>query len=89
MKSSYLNTYSKKLFCQKYCFNFQSNQESFFVKHIKFEKRKALKKDNYRINANSAASYKMVEFFDIRRGEKRNRRDFNWEKLLMYTVWKH
>ena len=34
----------KKLFCQANCFNFQSNQDSFFVKHIKFEKRKELKK---------------------------------------------
>ena len=41
----------KKLFCQAYCFNFQSNQDSFHVKlvfrllawHIKFEKHRALK----------------------------------------------
>ena len=43
-KNGYLNNYSKKFFCQAYCFNFQSNQASFFVRHIKFEKRKALKK---------------------------------------------
>ena len=30
-------------FCQANFFNFQSNQDSLFVKHIKFEKRKALK----------------------------------------------
>ena len=35
----------KKLFCQANCFNFQSNQDSFFVKHIKFEKCKELKKE--------------------------------------------
>ena len=36
------------LFCQANCFNFQSNQDSFFVRllawHIKFEKCKHLKK---------------------------------------------
>ena len=44
-----LVTILKKLFCQAYYFNFQSNQDSFFVRllawHIKFRKRKALKKD--------------------------------------------
>ena len=35
----------EQLFCQANCFNFQSNQDSFFVKHIKFEKRKELKKE--------------------------------------------
>ena len=44
-KNGYLNNYSKKFFCQAYCFNFQSSQASFFVRHIKFEKRKALKKE--------------------------------------------
>ena len=44
-KNSYLNNYSEKLFCEAYCFNFQSNQGTFFVKHIKFEKRKALRKE--------------------------------------------
>ena len=32
-KNSYLNNYSEKLFCQANCFNFQSSQGSFFVKH--------------------------------------------------------
>ena len=32
------------LFSQAYCFNFKSKQNSFFVKHIKFEKCKELKK---------------------------------------------
>ena len=31
-KDSYRNNYLKKLYCQAYCFNFQSNQDSFFVK---------------------------------------------------------
>ena len=31
-KNSYLNNYSDKLFCQTYCFNFQPNKDSFFVK---------------------------------------------------------
>ena len=59
IKNSYLNNYSKTLFCQAIvlifslviiafceanCFNFHSNQGSFFVKYIKFEKPKALKK---------------------------------------------
>ena len=38
-KNSYFN-YLKKLFCQAYCFNFQPNQQSFFVKDIKFKKSK-------------------------------------------------
>ena len=62
IKSSCLNNYLKKLFCQASCFNYQSNQDSFFVKHIiltfsviktaflawhiKFEKRKELKKES-------------------------------------------
>ena len=58
-KNGYLNNYSKKFFCQAYCFNFQSNQASFFVRHIKFEKRKALKKkkrNKWRINGCSVTS---------------------------------
>ena len=47
-KKSYLNNYSEQIFCQANCFNFQSNQDSFSVRllasHIKFEKRKELKK---------------------------------------------
>ena len=52
-KNSYLHNYLKKaFFCQAHCFNFQSNQDSFLVNHvarllawhIKFEKRKTLKK---------------------------------------------
>ena len=43
-QKSYFNNYSEKLFCRAYCFNGQFNQDSFFIKHIKFEKRKALKK---------------------------------------------
>ena len=35
---------SKQPFCQRNCSNFQSIQDSFFPKHIKFEKRKAFKK---------------------------------------------
>ena len=35
---------SGQVFCRVNCFNFQSNQDSIFVKHTKFEKRKALKK---------------------------------------------
>ena len=35
-----VNNYLKKHSCQA-CFNFRSNQDSFFVKHIKFEKCKA------------------------------------------------
>ena len=29
-KNSYLNNYSEKVSCQANCFNFQSNQDSFF-----------------------------------------------------------
>ena len=32
--------YSEKPFCQVNYFDFKSNQDSFFVMHIKFEKRK-------------------------------------------------
>ena len=42
-KNSYLNNYSEKLSCQANCFSFQSNQDSFFFKHIKFENRKGPK----------------------------------------------
>ena len=45
-KNSYLNNYPEKLFCQANCFNFQSNQDSIFIKHIKFEKRKAISVKN-------------------------------------------
>ena len=48
-KSSYFNNYLKKRFFQAYCFNFQSNQDSFFINniarilgwHIKLEKGEA------------------------------------------------
>ena len=43
-QKSYLNNYSEKLFCRAYCCNGQFNQDSFSIKHIKFEKRKTLKK---------------------------------------------
>ena len=33
------------IFSQAYYFNFQPTQGSFFVKHIKFEKPKALEKE--------------------------------------------
>ena len=39
---------------------------------------KQLKKDKWRINANSVASWKMVEFSQVRRWEERNRTDFYW-----------
>ena len=41
-KKRFFNNYSKKPFCQY--FNFQPNQDSFSVKHIKFEKQEAPKK---------------------------------------------
>ena len=43
-RNSYLNNGSEKLFCQANCFTFQSNQDSFFAKYIKFVKSKELKK---------------------------------------------
>ena len=36
LKNSYLNNYSKKLFCQAYYFHFQSNQDSFFYQEYSF-----------------------------------------------------
>ena len=33
-KNSHLNNYLKKLFCQAYCSNFFSSQNSIFFKHI-------------------------------------------------------
>ena len=56
IKSSYLNNYLKKIFCQANCFNFFCSQSSFFIKHTKFEKHKAPKKCKWRINASSEAS---------------------------------
>ena len=44
-KKLYLIGFLKKLFCQENCFNFQSNQDDFFTKHIKFENCKTLKKE--------------------------------------------
>ena len=44
--------------------------------HSKFEKCKALKKDECRVNAISVVSQKIVEFFHVRRREKRNRTNF-------------
>ena len=52
-KNICLNNYSEKLFCQRDCFTCQSNQDSYFVKHIKFENRKAFKNDLWSINANN------------------------------------
>ena len=45
--------YLEKFSCQAYCFNFQSNKDGLFVKHVvrllnwhvRFKKRKALKKE--------------------------------------------
>ena len=34
----------QKSFCEPNCFNFQSNHDRFFAKHIKFEKRKISRK---------------------------------------------
>ena len=31
----------------------------------------------------------MVEFLHGRRWEKRNRNDFDWVMLLIYTIWKY
>ena len=57
--------------------------------HIKLKKRKALKKSKWIIDANSVASYKMVEFLHVRRRKERNRSDFYWAMLLMYTIWEY
>ena len=43
-KTFILITIKKKLFCQANYSNFLSGLNSFFVKHIKFENQKALKK---------------------------------------------
>ena len=44
LKNSYLNNFLKKLFFQAYYFNFQSNQESFFVKMLNLKNAKHFKK---------------------------------------------
>ena len=44
-RKGYLNNYLKKLFCQAYYFDFRSNQNIFFVKHIESEKNKILEKE--------------------------------------------
>ena len=46
-------------------------------------------KNKWRINANSMAFQKMVEYFHFRRREKRSRADFYWVMLLMYTIWEY
>ena len=48
-----------------------------------------LKKDKWRINANSMASLKMVKFLHVRRWEKRNRNNFHCVMLLVYTNWEY
>ena len=48
-----------------------------------------LKKDKWRINANSMASLKMVKFLHVRRWEKRNRNNFHCVMLLVYTIWEY
>ena len=88
-----ITIFKKSLSCQAICFNFQSNQDSFFLSsifsvvktaflpvykniirflawHIKFEKRKSLKRDKWRINVNSVRFWKMVEFC-MSQGEKK------------------
>ena len=44
-KTVILITIKKAFFCQAYCFNFFSNQDSFFVHYIKFKKLKSLLKN--------------------------------------------
>ena len=52
--------------------------------HIILKKRTAFNKyDNWRINSNSVASYKMVELLSVRRWEKRNRSNFYWGAVKM------
>ena len=72
-----------------YCFNFQSSQDSFLVKNIKFEKCRVFEKDEWRINANSVASQKMMKFLSVRRWGKRKRTDFYRVMLLMYAIWEY
>ena len=43
-ETRHLINQSEKCFCQAYCLDFFSILKSFFMKRIKFEKRKALKK---------------------------------------------
>ena len=38
--------YLRKLCSQDNYFNFKSNEDNFFIKHIKFEKRKELKEND-------------------------------------------
>ena len=45
IENNYINNHSEKLFCQVNCFNFQYTQDSFVIKHINFEKRKAPKNE--------------------------------------------
>ena len=82
-RNSYLDNYLQKLLCQACCFNFFSSQNSFFVKHIKFEKRKILKKYKWGISPNSVEDENscMVKFLRFRRLEKRNRTDFYWRVI--------
>ena len=58
-------------------------------KHI----AKHLEQDKWRINANSVASYKVVEFLEVRRWEKRDISNFYWVMLLAhissYAMWEY
>ena len=55
----------------------------FFFGIVNLKNVKHLKKGKQRINVNSFASQKMVEFLHVRRWEKRNRHDFCWVKHLV------
>ena len=76
--------------CGANCFKFHSNQDSVFVKHIKFEKCKELKKKTTEelMPASRVASQKMVELLGARGWEK-NRTEFYWVMLLIYTIWEY
>ena len=74
-------------FCQAICFNFFSNYDSFFIKHIKFEKCKELIKIlNEEI---MPVAWHPNRWWDwmvhVRRWEKRNRSNVYWKVAQVYV----
>ena len=60
----------------------------FWLAILNLKNAKHLKKDKWRINANSGI-LKVGEFLHVRRWEKRNLINFYWVMFLMYTIWKY
>ena len=83
-KDIYHSDYLKKLFCQENCSNFQSNEDSFFIKHIKFEKCEILKKElNEELMTISWHAKRWWDWCVSEDEKKRKRSNFYWRVLKL------